>query len=195
MDALQRHRAEVYAASSSSSSNPDANPRSAAHNESLLKWYEGKIAESKALYDVYGPKPTEAAISAHIQLARMRYAKLALAIDLLEKKLLKGPYALGDQMSLADVHLMAWFARIVSVAEQKAQVAGTASIASSGAAVSGASTASGPAKDLEALELLLKSDACSASGASCVLGPKVKAYWQALQVRPSFQQIYKDGLH
>lgn len=36
-------------------------------------------------------------------------------LDTLEAKL-TGPYALGDQVCLADVHLMAWFARIFAVA-------------------------------------------------------------------------------
>lgn len=78
-----------------------------------------------------------------------------------------GPYLLGGQLSLVDLHVGAWLARILAVSE--------------GLAGNGA-------KGLEALQSMVAQDGGN-------VGPRVKAYWEALMGRPSFQEVYKDGLH
>ncbi|KDN38940.1 hypothetical protein K437DRAFT_239804 [Tilletiaria anomala UBC 951] len=167
--ALKRYQAQVQA-DSNQTSNPDANPRSAAHNEQLLKWYTDKLHALSPAYHVYGPESTQQATQLFIQLSRSRWQKLGAALAQLERQI-RGPYALGDQVSLADAHLMAWFARVIAVCESKES-----------------------AKDLDALEKALQHEAVAGEGRS-MLGPKVRAYWQALKSRPSFQAVYKDGLH
>jgi glutathione S-transferase len=149
VDAIKRYQSEIMA-QSDQLSNPDANPRSTAQNEALLKLYSEKLQQMQPLVLTYGPSANTPATALHIQLTRSRYVKLARAIDQLENELIRGPYALGDQMSLADVHLMAWLARVMAVSEGK-----------------------DGGKDLDALSAALQHECCKGSGATNRVGPKV----------------------
>ena len=46
--------------------NPDANPRSAAQNEVLIKWYQDKLHTLAPLYTVYGPSPNDTAVTSQV---------------------------------------------------------------------------------------------------------------------------------
>lgn len=149
VDAIKRYQSEIMA-QSDQLSNPDANPRSTAQNEALLKMYSEKLQQLQPLCLTYGPSANTPAIALHVQLTRSRYVKLARAIEQLEGELIRGPFALGDQMSLADVHLMAWLARVIAVCERK-----------------------DGGKDLDALNKALQHECCKGSGAANRTGPKV----------------------
>ncbi len=175
INALQTYRANVQAEASSVASNPDVNPRSAAQNEQLLKWYDEKLQALAPVYDVYTSSATSSASAEAkeqlLRLSQARWANLSNVFDQLESgaNALRLPYALGDQISLADIHVIAWLARIVFVSE--------------GASASAASATK--KKGLDAVEEQV--------GRS--IGPKVRQYWEAVQLRDSFKHTYKDGLH
>lgn len=89
------------------------NPRSAATIESLSAWYDNKLSSLSSLTAAHAGDAS--AGESHISATRDVWAGVASAISTLEKSI-KGPYALGDQISLADIHLIAWLARVITVA-------------------------------------------------------------------------------
>ncbi|PWN26575.1 hypothetical protein BDZ90DRAFT_221785 [Jaminaea rosea] len=178
--ALQKYRSEA-ASSSSSTENPRTQQQSAA----LIKWYDDKLAEEKPLVDAYirGDAQAIAGLAAAGQKA---WQHVPVVLDAIEAELAGqgaaagdsaaaaasgsagGPYLLGGQLSLVDLHVGAWLARILAVAEGMA----------------------GGAKGIDALKQILAQE----SGNKGV-GARTEAYWKALMGRPSFQEVYKDGLH
>ncbi|EJT97784.1 hypothetical protein DACRYDRAFT_84120 [Dacryopinax primogenitus] len=79
-------------------------------------------------------------------------------------ELIIGPFCLGDQLSVADLHLAAWLARAVSVC------GGTAK-----------------AEDVEKVEEKIGLQEFK-------IGQKVKMFWAAMIVRPSFKAVYPGGV-
>lgn len=84
-----------------------------------------------------------------------------------------GPFLLGGQISLVDLHAGAWLARVVAVAQRLSNTKSTG---------------------LDAVAEALRFPALGREGAG-TLGPQVKAYWTQLLQRPSFSKVYKDGPH
>ncbi|KEP49012.1 glutathione S-transferase, amino-terminal domain protein [Rhizoctonia solani 123E] len=82
-----------------------------------------------------------------------------------------GPYTLGDQLSLADLHVGVWLARLVHLATD--------------------GTATDPKKWPELLSTLAKPIA----SAEFKVGPKVTAFWNEIITRDAFKKVYADGLH
>lgn len=80
------------------------------------QWYNDKLTELAPLHNVY-LSPTPANTEAFIALSRQNWSNLIDVLFAVEKQI-TGPYALGDQVSLADVHLTAWLARLMVVACQ-----------------------------------------------------------------------------
>ena len=185
-EALQRYRAEAAA-------NADtANPREASQNSKLLAFYDDKIAAQAPLVGAY-LKHDAGAIAGFVEASRTAWKALPRTLAKLETQL-QGTYALGDQFSLADVHLMAWLARLLAV-------------------VKGLPAA--PDDELEALDAALKHEVCGGTA----VGPKVRpqkaalhslrwqhhadllspnklsAYWKTLKTRPSYAAVYGEGLH
>ncbi|KZO96279.1 hypothetical protein CALVIDRAFT_537454 [Calocera viscosa TUFC12733] len=78
--------------------------------------------------------------------------------------LIVGPFCLGDQLSVADLHLAAWLARVVSVC-------------------GGSATP----EDLAKVEEKIGKPGFK-------LGEKVKGFWAVMIVRPSFKTVYPGGV-
>lgn len=78
-----------------------------------------------------------------------------------------GTYLLGEQISLADLHAGAWFARILAVA--------------------GATSLSDPEGSVAQLQ--------NAIGGQTAVPAAIVKYWATLAARESFQKVYADGLH
>lgn len=142
-----------------------ANPKSSAVHENLKKWYTDKIESQALLTNVYLHNDA-ASIQQLVQLTNETWKNVADAFATLEAKV-QGPLALGDQVSLADLHLIPWLARI-------------------------AATASGlvpnQADPLASLDAVLH-------GYGGKVGDKVRGLWTAFSERPSFKAVYADGLH
>lgn len=81
-----------------------------------------------------------------------------------------GPYTLGDQLSLADLHVGVWLARLVQLTSGPA--------------------ATDPKKWPEALATLAKP-----IGGDFKVGPKVTAFWNEIIAREAFKKVYAAGLH
>jgi hypothetical protein len=184
-EALQRYRAEAAA-------NADTvNPREASQNSKLLAFYDDKIAAQAPLVGAY-LQHDAGAIAGFVEASRKAWKALPSTLAKLETQL-QGTYALGDQFSLADVHLMAWLARLLAVVK----------------GLPGA-----PDDELEALDAALKHEVCGGTA----VGPKVRpqkaaplaavahhadllspnklsAYWKTLKTRPSYAAVYGEGLH
>ncbi|KAK8849678.1 hypothetical protein IAR55_005013 [Kwoniella newhampshirensis] len=79
-------------------------------NEHIWSLYNGQAGEEneKAFFDISTQTWTEALPDA--------FSKLETAI--------RGPYALGDQVSLADLHAISWLTRLVSIAGGEADATG-----------------------------------------------------------------------
>lgn len=74
------------------------------------------MAELAPLHNVY-LKPTPANTEQFIQLSRQNWSHIVDVLFEIENKI-EGPFALGDQISLADLHLIAWLARVMAISTQ-----------------------------------------------------------------------------
>ncbi|SNX87675.1 uncharacterized protein MEPE_06385 [Melanopsichium pennsylvanicum] len=141
-----------------------ANPKASAIHENLKKWYEDKLESQSLLTNAYVNNDAQA-IQQLIQLTNATWKNVAETLATLDTKL-QGPLALGDQISLADLHVIPWLARICAIA-------------------------GGLAKDDDPLKSL---DAVVGECGGKV-GEKVRGLWTVFQDRPSFKVVYADGLH
>ncbi|KAM0787382.1 hypothetical protein ACM66B_003467 [Microbotryomycetes sp. NB124-2] len=128
-------------------------------------FYETKIKENGGLLAIYEGK---ADASGFYKTSQEAWKNLSKLVTVLESKL-KAQYLVGDQISLADVHVGAYFARILAVAgaENIAEV-------SNGSAIN-------------------KLNAQLVDGAK--VGPKLETYLKTLFDRPSFKQTYAENMH
>lgn len=140
------------------------NPKSSAVHENLKKWYADKIASQTLLTKAYIENDQES-ISQLITATNGVWKNIATLMGVLEGKI-QGPFALGDQISLADLHLIPWLARVAAVA----------------------SGIVGGGEAMESLDKVLQ-------GFGGKVGDKVKAFWTAFGERPSFKEVYGQGLH
>ena len=76
-------------------------------------------------------------------------------------------YVLGDQLSLADLHLFVWFTRIVRIC--------------------------GGGLSPDAAQLIEVK--VNESGGTWKLGAELKAFWAAMLDRPSVRKVYENGIH
>ncbi|PWY97111.1 hypothetical protein BCV70DRAFT_203164 [Testicularia cyperi] len=141
-----------------------ANPKSSALQDNLKKWYADKLESQKLLTQAY-VNGDQASIDQLILLTNATWKNISDLLTTLETKFV-GPFALGDQISLADLHVIPWLARILAVSQ-------------------------GLAPDADPLASL--DSIIAAHGAK--LGPKIREFWQAFSTRPSFEKVYGSGLH
>ncbi len=138
-----------------------ANPKASAIQENLKKWYADKIASQDLLTKVYVQNDS-ASIQQLIQLTNAGWKSVAETLAKLETKV-QGPFALGDQISLADLHLVPWLARLAAVAGAKSEV-----------------------EAVKSLDKVLE-------GSGGKVGEKVKGLWEVFGERPSFKAVYGGG--
>ncbi|GAA6013504.1 hypothetical protein JCM11491_006103 [Sporobolomyces phaffii] len=131
----------------------------------LKVFYEKKILENGSLIAMYEGKADSTAWQ---QASQTMWAQVPKTLALLEQKLEEtAPYLLGDQVSLADLHVGAWFARIL---------------------------ASAGVTDLADLSKALKQlESNFADGEK--VGAKTERWAENLFERKSFKQVYADGAH
>ncbi|KAK4055975.1 hypothetical protein OIO90_002969 [Microbotryomycetes sp. JL221] len=135
-------------------------------NDSKLKaFYETKIKENGGLIAVYEGQADASGFYAKSQEAWSNLSKL---VQLLEGKL-QATYLVGDQISLADLHVGAYFARIL--------------------AASGAESISEVANG----QAVNKLNSNLPNGVK--VGPKLDTYLKTLFARPSFKQNYAENMH
>lgn len=162
--ALERFRAEAKSNTSAE------NPRTASVTERLVQWYNDKEASLAPLHAAYIQADQEAS-QKFVQQSLQLWLGAAHVLAELEQKIIS-PFVFGDQISLADLHITAWLARIFSIA----------------------TNLEGDQDEVSALKKVLAKIQGS-DEASRGLGPKVIQYWNTVKARPSFQEVYKSGLH
>lgn len=162
--ALERFRAEAKSNTSAE------NPRTANVTERLVQWYNDKEASLAPLRAAYIQADQEAS-QKFVQQSLQLWVGAANVLAELEKKILL-PFVFGDQISLADLHITAWLARILFIA----------------------SNLESDKDEISALKKVLTKIEGSEE-ASRGLGPKLIQYWNTVKTRPSFQKVYKSGLH
>ncbi|EST08609.1 Glutathione S-transferase, N-terminal [Kalmanozyma brasiliensis GHG001] len=163
-NALLAHARELESGSASKAFDGSANPKSSAIHENLKKWYANKI-ESQALLTSAYVNGDAAAIAQLTQATTAGWKAVGETLAKLET-VVQGPFALGDQISLADLHVIPWLARL-------------------GAVATGLTGDKDPLASLNAV--------LGASGGK--VGEKVRGLWTNFSERPSFKTVYGDGLH
>lgn len=131
----------------------------------LNAFYEKKIAENGGLVAMYEGKIDS---SAWQQASQLMWSQVPKTLALLESKLEDtAPYLLGDQVSLADLHVGAWFARILAAA--------------------------GVTKVTDLPQALKQLESNFSAGEK--VGAKTERWAENLFERKSFKQVYADGMH
>ncbi|KAK0198339.1 hypothetical protein F5146DRAFT_1019172 [Armillaria mellea] len=134
-----------------------------AATEVLLGLYKNADVPGSALDPEEKSKRAE-----YFEMATCARASLGRTLLRLEKDII-GPFALGDQLSIADIHLSAWLARIVKLAGGTMTNDGSAAV--------------------ERLQHHV--------GTEFKLDQKgrLSEYWDAMRERPSWKKVYAEGLH
>ncbi|GAA5968863.1 hypothetical protein JCM11641_000761 [Rhodosporidiobolus odoratus] len=134
-------------------------------DQRLKAFYEKKIAENGGLLAMYEGKQDAADF---YKKSTDLWTNIGKTVALLETKFEPGTvFLVGDQVSLADLHVGAWFVRIL--------------------AVCGATSISDLAASIKKLD--------EALGAGHQVGQKTTAWLEALTERESFKEVYAEGLH
>jgi len=105
-----------------------------------------------------------------------------------------GPFALGDQLSIADLHLGVYIARLVHLSGGDASNAGDEAVAKLEAKIGGQEFA----KEFLVLAVDSEKQATPTGGTGLAdtarKQSKLAAFWDAMKERPSWQKVYEDGL-
>lgn len=78
------------------------------------QWYDEKYQKMKHIFDAY-LTPTPDGVSAFLADSVAQWTQVITILGKIETTI-AGPYALGDQISLADLHLTVWLARVFTSA-------------------------------------------------------------------------------
>ncbi|GAA5943174.1 glutathione S-transferase family protein [Sporobolomyces koalae] len=131
----------------------------------LKIFYEKKLLENGHLIAMYEGKADSASWQ---QAAQLMWGQVPKTLAMLEQKLEDtAPYLLGDQVSLADLHVGAWFARILATA--------------------GVTSVSDLPQALKQLESHFPGDE--------KVGAKTERWAENLFERKSFKHVYATGMH
>ncbi|KAI9509084.1 hypothetical protein F5148DRAFT_1190243 [Russula earlei] len=163
-------------------------------------WLEKKSAIEGLLTTLNEADKSDTELSESGRKAREEYLEkskaawqvgLAVVLNKLTKELLPGPYALGEQISVVDVHLAAWLHELVILTGGSARDNGTVAIARLEEHVGGGFAFT---KDVPSLPASA-SPTTSSEGpppAPAATGPRPKlaVLWDALASRPSWQKVF-----
>jgi glutathione S-transferase len=117
--------------------------------------------------------------------------ELKNALQALSKEIV-GPYVLGDQVSVADMHLAAWIARVGALVGANPTDTGAIAIAKIEAKIGGGFTLP---KDFGAQADTQRTPTAGAEAVSPTQTSKLAAFWDAFSQRPSWKKWYGEGLH
>ena len=188
-------------------------------SEKTLKFWKAKKEAVEGFITVYkdSDKPLDS-LDPDARKAREEYYKAAkLAWSALKNILLQlqkeiiGPYALGktlrfgsfrrsqlkgsdytgDQVSLADLHLAAWLARIAKLAGATASDDGNTVTSKIEAHVGELQLP----KDFSVAEARRRAGLPPGNAGATDRQNRFAAFWDAMKERPSWKKVYADGLH
>ncbi|KAI8995674.1 hypothetical protein BD414DRAFT_527757 [Trametes punicea] len=127
----------------------------------------------------------------YLQSARAAWDRLKDVLLTLHKDII-GPYSLGDQLSIADLHLAAWLARIASLAGAEASEDGNTVLAKIEAHIGEGFNLP---KDFSVAEARRRAGLAATNVDSTERQNKLAAFWDAVKERPSWKKVYANGLH
>lgn len=103
-----------------------------------------------------------------------------------------GPYVLGDQLSLADLHLAAWLARLVMLSGGSISDDGNTAIGKLEAHITDGFSLQ---KDLSVAEARRRAGLPIPDPETSERQNRLAAFWDTIKERPSFKKVYTEGLH
>ncbi|WWD04596.1 hypothetical protein V865_002667 [Kwoniella europaea PYCC6329] len=125
-EALQRHLEEARQAVAESAVAPKEG--SLTWEQKTVKFLEEKIQSNEQIWELYNGKAGKEKEAQFFEVCKRTWTEsLPDAFKKLES-LFKGPFALGDQVSLADLHTISWLTRLVSIAGGEPDAAGIDSL-------------------------------------------------------------------
>jgi glutathione S-transferase len=165
-------------------------------SEKTKAFWREKKAASDALLDVMvQADKTDAELDEAAKAAREEYLQIAKTCweITLKDSLVKlnediiGPYALGDQISIADLHIAGWLARIISLSGGRITDDGDVAITKVEARI-------GPEFHL-ARDFATPAGGARREGGHPDCQSKLAAFWDAMRERSSFTKVYAKGLY
>jgi len=170
-------------------------------SEKTKQYWATKKASEEPFYEVAKDHDKPSAKLTPAALAKRKEyferAKIVWSVDLtkvllaLSKEML-GPYVLGDQISVADMHLAAWIARLGALVGATPTDTGAVVIAKLEAKIGGGFTLP---KDFAALPDIQRTPTAGVEAVAEVPISKLGAFWDAFSQRASWKKWYEGGLH
>jgi len=189
--ASRQHALESYLSEAESGTTPIS-------EKTKAFWKEKKDATGNLLDIMLQADKTGAQLNETEKLARDGYFKNAKTVweVELQDNLLKlnaeivGPYSLGDQISIADLHLAAWLARIVVLSGGRINEEGDVVVTRVESHIgSGIQFTRGFAA------LPATGGAPRQDGGHPAYQSKLAVFWDAMRERSSFRKVYANGLY
>ncbi|KAG8681068.1 hypothetical protein FRC11_001595 [Ceratobasidium sp. 423] len=138
----------------------------------IKKILEEKKAEQAPSVALFSGKASKEEKEAYFAKSKEAWeVALPKALATLEASI-TGPYTLGDQLSLADLHVGVWLTRIIMLA-------------------AGQTAAADPKQWPELLATLAK----PIGQIDFKVGPKLTKFWNEIIAREGFKKVYAAGLH
>jgi len=153
-------------------------------------WHEKKAAVEALLEVVENAHKTETELDNDGQTKRVGFfAEARRAWEVALKNLLIklnnemiGPYSLGDQFSIADLHLASWLARVVKLAGGAYENDGNAAIGKLEGHIGGGFAL---AKDFQVED----------GKGTAIYHSKLGAFWDVMKTRGSWKRVYGHGIY
>ncbi|RPD62892.1 hypothetical protein L227DRAFT_572760 [Lentinus tigrinus ALCF2SS1-6] len=162
-------------------------------------WQVKLIATDKFVQVYQDAEKSEGALSDEARQARQEYLRSAKAAWIALKDVLSalnkeviGPFVLGDQLSVADLHLAAWLARIASLSGASASDDGNAAVAKIEAHVGDGFSLD---REFSVAEARRRAGIPVTGVEPTERQSKLAAFWDAVKERPSWKKVYGEGLH
>ncbi|KAL5535377.1 hypothetical protein ACEPAF_3471 [Sanghuangporus sanghuang] len=170
-------------------------------SEKTRKLWESKKADADAFVAVYAAADKDdSTLSPAEKAARDQFrsiahdlwnVKLRKAITVLNKEMM-GPFALGDQISIVDLHLGPWLARIAALCGGLATDNGDVIISKIESRIGDRFALPKDFQQIVAPELGADPFLQITPGAKRV---KLAVFWDEMKGRASWMKVYRDGLH
>jgi len=169
----------------------DADQEKLRVSEKVKALWRSKLEAEESLLQVF-TAPNEELKSEYLDKAGTRWnVSLKEVLTELNKEIV-GPYALGDQLSLADIHLIVWLARVV-------KLTGGLPTDDGNAIVSKIESRLGCTfvQDISVVEARRRAglDPGSAPPADGRRQSRLAALWDSMKERESWKKVYGAGLH